>query len=230
MPEAEATPETPHGDLLPEILETVFSFKFPFRKQYRAHTKTQRLVGTSPLIFYDRHINESQVLKHVKFMPSLADDLRRKVDDRLADLKKNEEGPLPFWHNTRGNFASAHIPTTSWGGLITPSCFARDYSWTIPTPCTSLTSSWVIHPRAPQYYQTITFGLRGSLYPRREADPFDALTLRFLRPSSIHPDVLSSVDGTVKEMLTDIEGPGSINSTPFYSVSNLSRSRVPNQY
>ncbi|TFK65908.1 hypothetical protein BDN72DRAFT_900312 [Pluteus cervinus] len=201
----EATPKTPHdaGDRLPEVLETVFSFKFPFRKQYRAHAKTQQLVGTSPLIFYDRHINESQTLKHVALMPSLADDLRRKVDDRLAELKKNEEGPLRLWHDTRGDFASARIPTISWGGLITPSCFARDYSWTIPTPCTSLTSSWVIHPRAPQYYQTITFDLRGSLYPRREADPFDAYTLRLMPLSSAHSDVLSSIDDMVKGVLRD---------------------------
>ncbi|TFK66618.1 hypothetical protein BDN72DRAFT_880180 [Pluteus cervinus] len=100
----EQTPQTPPYDLLPEVLKETFSFHFSFLTQPPDYRLDKRLVGPSPFMFYDRHVNESRRLRYVASLPSLVDDIIKKVDDRLEELERTGEGQLPMWYGTRAGF------------------------------------------------------------------------------------------------------------------------------
>ncbi|TFK66627.1 hypothetical protein BDN72DRAFT_961625 [Pluteus cervinus] len=194
-----ARPQPQLGDILPKCLNDIFSFRLPSRLE----DKARRLLGIAPMSFYDRHVNESRRLRHVALLPTLVNDLTKHVDDRLAELKDHGEGPLPIRRQTRGHFCYS----VSSYSCDEPSMCANllYYSSTIASTCLALVSSWVIHPRAPQYFRCLTFDGPSHPPPRAE-EPNVHFSIRFRPPHEIHPDVLSSIDDDVKGALKDWHG------------------------
>ncbi|TFK66620.1 hypothetical protein BDN72DRAFT_961617 [Pluteus cervinus] len=186
------------------LLEDISSFGArPLAYPPHKH-KDRRLLGTMPFTFYDQHTSKSQSLKRVVILPSITDDLLRVVDDRLAELKRLGEGPLPLTDATRANF----LNTLKGGGYYSspsPEVVAGELAQSIASTCLNLVSSWVIHPRAPKYYGTLWFDneAKGEFPCQSYDDPLEHFSIRFIRPHLVHPDVLSSIDDNVKGALQD---------------------------
>ncbi|TFK63612.1 hypothetical protein BDN72DRAFT_902258 [Pluteus cervinus] len=205
-----AVPKLAHPtDLLPEVLEETFSFKFPFITQHPKHQRDRRLVGTSPFMIYDRHVNDGQRLKYVASLPSLVDDITRTVDDRLAELKTTETGLLPLRHATRADFLALVKGRTDdedeEDEEMTTSFLKMRIRYRLSFACLPLVSSWAIHPRAPKYYSALQFYApnRAEIPPATADSPCEGYKIRFVPRGDVHADVLNSVDDTVKGVMAD---------------------------
>ncbi|TFK66626.1 hypothetical protein BDN72DRAFT_859765 [Pluteus cervinus] len=188
-------------DLLPTYLEDICSFRLPPRPPQV--WQKRRLRGVAPMTFYDRHVNENRRLRHVALLPTLVDDITKHVDDHLAGLKARGEGPLPIVKQTKGQYRHS-VRGFRCEGTSTDANTLY-YTTTIASTCLALVSNWVIHPQAPRYYESLT--LDGPSVPIPHADDPDAdLSIRFLPPSEIHPDVLSSIDDDTRNALRDWHG------------------------
>ncbi|TFK63611.1 hypothetical protein BDN72DRAFT_309176 [Pluteus cervinus] len=194
---------SPPSDSLPGVLQEIFSFSLP-RPSYRpGKHKERRLVGTTPFTFYDQHINPSQSIKHVVLLPSIVGDILRVVDDRLAELRHLGQGPLPLTDATRTDFENdlhhrvGHFSPS-------PESVAAQCMNSITWTCLNLVSSWAIHPRATKYYRALWLDDDKIQLPLQSLDdPKEDVSIRFIPPHLVDPDVLSSIDDSVKGALRD---------------------------
>ncbi|TFK66616.1 hypothetical protein BDN72DRAFT_917133 [Pluteus cervinus] len=191
-------------DGLPTLLEDIFSFSALPPSYPAGEQKERRLPGTTPFTFYDQHTIKSQSLKHVALLPSIKDDILRVVDDRLAELRRLGEGPLPLTDATRAK-CSNRLKHRIYYFSPSPQAVASQCAQSIASTCLDLVSSWVIHPRAPKYYQTLWFDheAKGEVPRQSFDDPMEHFSIRFIRPDKVHPDVLSSIDGDIRDALQD---------------------------
>ncbi|TFK66384.1 hypothetical protein BDN72DRAFT_880353 [Pluteus cervinus] len=192
-------------DLLPELRDKLFSFGFPHLTQPSNFRKDKRLIGPSPFTFYDRHVNENQRLIRVASCSTLADDLIRKVDDRLAELQESGEGPLPVRWNTLGRAQSLTMDHPPPDQEITPDVLINRLGPSLSAACLPFVSNWIVHPRAPRYDLALSFNRNKELYfiPGTPDSPREDLTIRFLPPDGIWPDTRASLDDLVKEALQE---------------------------
>ncbi|TFK66382.1 hypothetical protein BDN72DRAFT_149419 [Pluteus cervinus] len=157
-------------------------------------------------MFYDRHVNESQRLKHVASLPSLADDLIRMVDDRYAEIKRNG-GPLPARLETLGQLRTIvpQLIEVDPEDEVTPDTMINQFGCSISNTCLPIISNWILHPNAPKYYSTLSFNRqkKSKFLPGRQDDPREDFTIRFAPPDEVHPDVLASADDLVKGALKE---------------------------
>ncbi|TFK66615.1 hypothetical protein BDN72DRAFT_899663 [Pluteus cervinus] len=191
-------------DSLPTLLEDIFSFSALPPSYPAGEQKERHLPGTTPFTFYDQHTSKSQSLKHVALLPSIKDDILRVVDDRLAELRRLGEGPLPLTDATRANLSNK-LKYRNFFFSPSPQSVASQYAQSISSTCLNLVSSWVIHPQAPKYYQSLWFDneAKGQVPRQSFDDPMEHFSIRFIRPHKAHPNVLSSVDDDIKGALLD---------------------------
>ncbi|TFK66386.1 hypothetical protein BDN72DRAFT_961819 [Pluteus cervinus] len=203
------TEESPNGDgafdLLPGLRDKIFSFSFPVLAQPLKFQKDRRLIGPSPFTFFDRHVNESQRLKRVAPLSTLADDLIRKVDDRLAELEGSGDGPLPVRSHTVGKVQSLVDMVPPPDQEITPYFTIKRLRQSLSASCLPFVSHWILHPRAPRYELALSFNRKqmSELPPCRPDDPREDFTMRFLPPGGIQSDILSSIDDLVRGTLEE---------------------------
>ncbi|TFK65904.1 hypothetical protein BDN72DRAFT_900309 [Pluteus cervinus] len=197
----------PAPDTLPKVTATIFSYRYPYRTQEPEFQRERRLVGIAPFTFLDRHVNEDEALKRVVLLPSLTNDLVSHVDHRLAELRDQGMGPRPMTFYTTGEYGSPGDARVDYGRELTTGELLRIYTTTIFGACMTLASSWVIHPRAPKYYRTITSNTqRIPACAQRPGEAHDYLAYRFKPFDEVHPDVLSAVEDHVKGALRDLGG------------------------